>query len=239
MNKKATYEWTEYQKSAGLAQSCKQLRKEFLPLLLHHVQHHLKGQEMHDYIETFNSSMITIHVPVRIDFHGMEDETVELLPLLKMAAKTWVSCYFLLKWPEGTTDQVLDKLSSTATLVKAWRDFAGHSVSSIKYRVNDPQSFEIVVKQAAKEAWMPWDPRVDAATRPKKDCAAATLWRFRIGIGHLPMPKVEVVEDRDARLVNEALCGRFQSAVGKRQTMACAGAIKSCNNIQCARESPH
>jgi hypothetical protein len=183
--------------SVGLAQSCQQFRKEYLPLHLDRVRcFNVMGHEMHEFVQTFGTSAITTLVPVVFNFEYTETGQIfELWPRLKMALKTHVGIHHMSEKHLVKLNASLRHPLNTIKDVEAFRAFIRDSVSSITYQVGHDESLRVMVKQSAKKEWMPWDPEVDAETRPRKDRAAAALWRFRMGFGPIQMPKVEIAED--------------------------------------------
>lgn len=193
--KKCPYKTTE---SLGLTQTCRFIRQEFHPLQLAGVKYAVQGPDIDDYIRTFHNERTCLPPQLILDFHGTLNETIELMPILSMllaGAEMMLAPTSQLghKEPPGNT---VPKLVFATRNVAPWRDFVRSSVSSIKHRHGQTDILHITVKQSVRKEWMPWNPKVDSlATRGRKEYATITLWKLKIGLGHLQLPFVDVSDD--------------------------------------------
>ncbi|KAI4675080.1 uncharacterized protein J4E88_007984 [Alternaria novae-zelandiae] len=195
----------------GLVHTCRQLRKEFQPLHLKDVHATVNIPDINEFIADFipipATCTNTLYIRIPRSYY-----TVNLMPLLRFqSAATSVKINLLdpYRAPDGfdivhdDRDEdphyrffcfltaVLAALERTA----AWRTYFRDAIVDITVDHAEHFSWTIKVKKDAKEDWMPWNAATSRESSSRQHRAAASMWRMRIGMGHIIMPNVVVASD--------------------------------------------
>jgi len=196
----------------GLVHTCRQLRKEFQPLHLKYVHATVNIPDINEFIADFipipATCTNTLYIRIPRSYY-----TVNLMALLRFQnAATFVKIILLDPYrgpdtfdikPDDNRDgdphyrffcfltAVLLALERTA----AWRTYFRDAIVDITVDHAEHLSWTIKVKKDAKEDWMPWNAATSRESSSRQQRAAASMWKMRIGMGHIIMPNVIVASD--------------------------------------------
>jgi hypothetical protein len=166
------------QLSLGFAQTCRQLREEYLSVLREIVVVTVCDRDIEAYVSTFFPNKTRTKGTLLVD--TSDSAHIPLLPLIHIRARA-PNIVIKLNLASSTELALLEKVVAIYGN-KKWARYALQSVASVTFIVDQrrqPTRLGIGVKLEAEERWMPWPNLWDVG---QDTYFAALSWRKAVGL---------------------------------------------------------
>ena len=148
--------WSKLRRQTlGLSQTCRQLRREFLPLHQRIAPISISQTDVERYVTDFfpKDSQANGTLEIRLS-RPRKVSLLQLFKLIVRSPKFIVHLYSLCDWYDST-NAIVRLLLDSASMTK-WATFVGEHVSHLSVSTGPHSKLVITVKRSAMKTWMPW-----------------------------------------------------------------------------------